>query len=57
LAPSGKPWKIEERGNRISAAAKESPKNHDRRMDIEKHPQIAAHEYERAEDDSPRQQA
>src|SRR5262245_12515081 len=32
-------------------------KNHDCRMDIEKHSQIAAHEYERAEDDSPRQQA
>src|SRR5262245_17560497 len=32
-------------------------KNHDCRVDIEKHPQIAAHEYERAEDDSPRQQA
>jgi len=43
--------KPDERGGEGAA------KNDDCRMDVEKHPQIAAHENERGENDRPRQQA
>jgi hypothetical protein len=50
---------VENRGQREAdqRGCKGTAKNHDGGMNIEEHPQIAAHENERGEDNRPGQQA
>ena len=50
--PSGRPWKIDESGKRIRVAAVAAAENDDERMDVDEHPQVAAHHDERDQDNA-----
>ena len=45
--PIGRPWKIEDSGNRIRVAANDAAEDHDEGVHVQKHAQIAAHQNER----------